>query len=147
MNVEQERYLMKRLEDIRNEKLEEINNEALKKRNLKYGTPNNNGSNIMMMELKNYLKKIGKENIKVKKKITPKIIYDLLNLNKNTYSFILEIFDLSEFEKEIKEIENERAEKCRKLNECIDKFKRDMILKNECNDIIGLIKDFESIKI
>ena len=143
MNIEQEKYLMKRIEDIRTEKTNEINNEASIK---KYGSKNTINRNSII-EIKNFLKKKGKENIKLKRKITPKFIFDMMESHISTYDFICEILDLSEYKKIIEKIDNERTEKIRKLNEAIDKFKRDIILRNECDDILKLINEFENIKI
>ena len=74
MNIEQEKYLMKRIEDIRSEKIKEINEEASKKRYLKFGRPNDhndypNVNALNIIELRNYLKMKGKENLKIKRKI------------------------------------------------------------------------------
>lgn len=160
MTNEQEKYLLKRLEDIRSSKTEEIKEEARKEKCIKFGMDIEFNTNyncnpyyyrnidkLNMMMLRSYIKNKGKENLKLKRKITPKFIHDLINSNKNVHYILLEIFDLSEFEKELENIENKTVSKVKKLNETIDKCRRDIILKNECNEILELIKDLENFKI
>lgn len=147
MTNDQKKYLIKRLDNIRKDKQSEIRLYYL----------NNYGITLCENETLTFILRYmdkNRNNLKFKStfKLTPKGVYNVLHPSSIcSYSTIedvfLEIFDLSECMKEFNKIFKEMTDKYKQLNDYVKNFEMNLILKNDCDEILKEIKKFENFKI
>lgn len=147
MTNDQKKYLIKRLDNIRKDKQSEIRLYYL----------NNYGITLCENETLTFILRYmdkNRNNLKFKStfKLTPKGIYNVLHSSSIcSYSTIedvfLDIFDLSECMKEFNKIFKEMTDKYKQLNDYVKNFEMNLILKNDCDEILKEIKKFEIFKI
>ena len=133
MKKDIEKYLIKRISNIHIEKTEELRNKF------------NNLQEEELSYLINYIIE-NKSKLKLKCKYDPKEIFDIITAYPQVPTTILErIFDLSKCE--YYKNKNELNERMSDLHEKATKLKRIIILGNDCNEILKMIKDFENLEI
>ena len=147
MTNDQKKYLIKRLDNIRKDKQSEIRLYYL----------NNYGITLCENETLTFILRYmdkNRNNLKFKStfKLTPKGVYNVLH-SSSLYSYstietiFLDMFDLSECMKEFNKIFKEMTDKYKQLNDYVKNFEMNLILKNDCDEILKEIKKFENFKI